>query len=115
MASSYHPRPLGTDHVSLDRALLELVELLAENAHEIWAQQRMMDGWSFGPERCDESKRHPCLVPYRELPESEKAYDRNAVLGTVRAVLALGFAIEKRAECVAVLQSSAADASSPRG
>jgi|SRR5262245_3315760 len=98
MTSSYRPRPLTTDHISLDDRLLELVELLAENAHEIWAQQRLTDGWSYGPQRSDESKRHPCLVPYSDLPESEKTYDRNAVLGTVRAVLALGFVIEKRAE-----------------
>ena len=109
MGCNYRPQPLCTDHISLDGRLLELVELLAENAHDIWAQQRITDGWSFGPVRCDESKHHPCLVPYSGLPESEKAYDRNAVLGTVRAVLALGFAIEKRVENAAQ-QGAAADA-----
>jgi hypothetical protein len=104
MTSSYRPQPLRTDHIRLDRSLLELVELLAENAHDIWAQQRLAEGWSFGPERCDESKRHPCLVPYSELPESEKEYDRKAVLGTVRAVLALGFAITKRADDAAGIE-----------
>ncbi len=95
MASSYRPRPLDTKHIELDGELLELVELLAENAHDIWAQQRMNDGWRYGPERCDKSRLHPCLVPYSELPEAEKTYDRNAVLGTVRAILALGFVVEK--------------------
>jgi len=96
MANNYRPQPLQSEHIHLEGPLLELVELLAENAHDIWAHQRMIDGWSYGPERCDKSLQHPCLVPYSELPESEKAYDRNAVLGTVRAVLALGFVIERR-------------------
>ena len=96
MANDYEPKPLQTDHVALDDELLKLVELLAENAHDIWASQRISDGWIFGPERCDESRHHPCLVPYSQLPEIEKAYDRNAVLGTIRAVLALGFVITRR-------------------
>jgi len=95
MAHEYQPQPLSTEHISIDGPLIELVELLAENAHDIWAQQRMIDGWTFGPVRCDHSKRHPCLVPYSELPETEKIYDRRAVLGTVQGVLALGFTIQK--------------------
>ena len=95
MRNSYAPKPLQTDHVNLDEGLLELVETLAENAHDIWALQRINDGWVFGPERCDASRQHPCLVSYAQLPETEKAYDRNAVLGTIRAVLALGYVISK--------------------
>src|SRR5437879_602124 len=96
MASDYCPRPLDIEHIHVEGELLDLVELLAENAHDIWAHRRINDGWSFGPARCDESRRHPCLVPYSELPDAEKAYDRSAVVGTVRAILALGFVIEKR-------------------
>jgi hypothetical protein len=105
MVNDYQPKPLSTDHVTLDGDLLELVELLAENAHDIWASQRINDGWIFGPERCDVSRHHPCLVPYAQLPEIEKAYDRNAVLGTIRAVLALGFVISRREPNSAVTQS----------
>jgi hypothetical protein len=97
MGTSYE-RPLATEQVELDSALLDLVEQLAEHAHEVWAQQRILDGWSYGPERCDKSLTHPCLVPYGDLPESEKTYDRNAALGTIRALLALGYVIEKRTE-----------------
>jgi RyR domain len=96
MANDYHPRPLPTEGVELSDELLPLVELLAENAHDIWARQRMKDGWTFGPKRCDESLRHPCLIPYSELSDGEKVYDRNAVLETVRAIIVLGFVIEKR-------------------
>ncbi len=95
MANEYCPQPLQTEHVTLDGPLLELVELLAENAHDVWALQRIRDGWTFGPERSDQNRYHPCLVPYTELPDSEKTYDRNAVLGTIRAMLALGFVITK--------------------
>jgi hypothetical protein len=112
MANDYCPRPLPTDHIELDDALSELVELLAENAHEIWAHQRMTDGWSFGSERCDASRCHPCLIPYSELPESEKAYDRQAVIGTVRAVLALGFVIRRPERDSAAQPGGAADAGS---
>jgi ryanodine receptor 2 len=98
MGNDYIPKPLETDHIVLGGDLLELVELLAENAHDIWACQRLQDGWIFGPERCDASRHHPCLVPYAQLSEAEKAYDRIAVLGTVRAVLALGFKVVRAAD-----------------
>jgi ryanodine receptor 2 len=95
MGSEYCPKPLGAERVELDRALLNVIEQLAENAHDVWALQRIQDGWTHGPWRCDPEKRHPCLIPYRDLPESEKVYDRNAVAGTIRAMLALGFVIRK--------------------
>lgn len=104
MVHDYQPKPLPIDHVAFDDGLLELVELLAEHAHDIWASQRINDGWSFGPARCDASRHHPCLVPYAQLPEIEKAYDRNAVLGTIRAVLALGFVISRREPDLATAQ-----------
>lgn len=110
MANNYEPKPLQIEHVTLNNELLELVELLAENAHDIWALQRMIDGWTFGIERCDASRRHPYLVPYAQLPETEKAYDRNVVLGTIRAVLALGFVISRRVpDLDATQQDRAAD------
>jgi len=93
MSNDYQPEPLQTDHIILDDGLLALVELLAENAHDIWASQRISDGWVFGLERNDELRCHPCLVPYSQLPEVEKEYDRKTVLGTIRAMLALGFEV----------------------
>ena len=95
MADKYQPKPIQVDHITLSREILELVERLAENADEIWAHQRISEGWVFGTERCDRTRRHPCLLPYSQLPESEKNYDRNAVLETMRAVLALGFVVSK--------------------
>ena len=92
---TYQPQPIDTTAVRLPGALLQLTERLAENAHDVWARQRLADGWIFGPRREDARKEHPCLVTYGELPESEKQYDRNAALETIKAILALGYRIEK--------------------
>lgn len=89
----YDPKPIDTDTITLTSDILALTERLAENAHDVWAQQRLADGWTWGPDRNDSAKKHPCLVPYAELPESEKEYDRSAALQTLKATLALGYRI----------------------
>jgi hypothetical protein len=96
MAIDYEPRPIPAEHTVLSDEIEELVELLAENAHDIWAFERMRDGWQFGQERDDTRRRHPCLVPYSLLPEGEREYDRKIVIGSIRAMLALGFTISRR-------------------
>jgi len=91
----YTPKPIDTDHVRLAPEILELAELLAKNTHEIWSKERIAQGWRYGPARRDDVKEHPCLVPYEELPESEKAYDRVTAMETVKTILALGYTIQK--------------------
>jgi hypothetical protein len=91
----YHPHPLDTSHVALPESLLPLLEQLAENTHEVWAAQRIKEGWTYGPKRDDAHKHHPCLVPYDQLPESEKVYDRQTASETLKAVIALGYEIRK--------------------
>ena len=91
----YQPRPVDNSGIELSEDLLALSEQLAENAHEHWARRRIAEGWSWGPERDDAAKMHPCLVPYDQLPESEKEYDRASALETLRAILALGYRIER--------------------
>lgn len=91
---AYHPRPLDTSRAVLSEAVEEVTESLARHLHDVWSQARFAEGWRFGPRRDDARKEHPCLVPYEELPESEKAYDRNAALGTVRALLTLGYRLD---------------------
>ena len=90
---TYEPNPIDTSEVSLPDGLTELIERLAENNHDIWASQRIAEGWTYGPKRDDAAKKHPDLVPYSELPESEKEYDRNSVAETLKAVIALGYDI----------------------
>jgi ryanodine receptor 2 len=81
--------------VDLSPEIAELLERLAQHNHDVWARQRFADGWRPGPVRNDDRKEHPCLVPYAELPESEKEYDRNTAQEVLKAVLALGYRIEK--------------------
>jgi hypothetical protein len=92
-AAAYEPRPIPAADVELPPALVQLTERLAENAHDLWAAQRLADGWTWGERRDDAAKKHPCLIPYAELPESEKAYDRQTALGTLKAILALGYRV----------------------
>ena len=92
---AYDPKPIDTTRVALDAEVLQLTELLAKHAHDIWALQRLKDGWSFGDQRDDAKKLHPCLIAYEDLPDSEKTYDRNAAMQTLMAIVALGYRIEK--------------------
>ncbi len=91
----YQPEPVNTDDVELDASVLALVEQLARNAHDVWALQRLKDGWVYGPGRDEARKEHNCLVPYEELPESEKVYDRNTALGTLKLITKLGYRIAR--------------------
>ncbi len=93
---AYRPLPIDTAKVRIPREVEELTEMLARNTHEVWARQRMADGWRWGVHRDDARKLHPSLVPYEQLPESEKEYDRGTAMETVRAILALGFRISKK-------------------
>jgi hypothetical protein len=91
----YEPEPIDTSKVQLSDEILELTERLAENAHEVWAQRRMAEGWRPGPRRDEAKKEHPSLVPYKDLPEEEKEYDRSTALETLKVLLALGYRFEK--------------------
>ena len=92
---AYRPNPLDTSGVRLPSEMLELAELLAKNTHDIWAKARMEEGWSFGPVRSDEKKTNPCLVPYDELPEQEKEYDRRINRELLAALYAMGYRVVK--------------------
>ncbi len=91
----YNPSPIDTTNVKLPKELLELTEMIAENVHENWSKGRIAEGWTYGKVRDDEKKTTPCLVPYSELPEGEKEYDRNTALQTLKLIVALGYKIEK--------------------
>lgn len=93
--TTYTPNQINTDDIELDGVLLELTEKLAENVHEMWALGRVNDGWRYGEKRDDAAKTHPCLVPYSQLPDSEKEYDRNTAMSTLKLIVKLGYKIEK--------------------
>ena len=92
----YEPSPIGLDDVELSEDLSELQEAIAENAHEIWAKNRKNQGWSYGPERNDQKKETPDLIPYCNLPESEKLYDREMAMQTLKLVKKLGWELNKK-------------------
>ena len=92
---TYTPQPMDLGDIQLPEQLCQLAELMAKNVHEVWAMNRINDGWTYGPVRDDKLKTHPCLVPYEELPESEKDYDRATSQETLKAILSLGFKISK--------------------
>lgn len=89
----YTPNPIKTDDIILSEELTELTEKIAENVHDVWAEGRIKEGWTYGEKRNDDTKTTPCLVPYSELPDSEKEYDRNTALGTLRLIIKLGYKI----------------------
>ncbi|MBQ5606589.1 MAG: Ryanodine receptor Ryr [Prevotella sp.] len=92
----YEPQPITLDDIQLTEQLTELREAIAENAHEVWAAARRKEGWTYGKERDDANKKHPDLIPYSSLPDSEKNYDRIMALDTIKLVRKLGFDIVKR-------------------
>lgn len=93
--TTYTPKPLDTSAITLPTSLQALLEKLAENTHEVWSTQRIAQGWTHGPSRDDAGKKHPCLMPYDHLPESEKEYDRKTAAETLKAILKLGYTIHE--------------------
>ena len=96
MKQPYIPQPIDVSRIELPAAQAPLTEELARNVHEEWAATRIAQGWRFGPERNDARKEHPCLIPYEELPEEERTYDRQTALETLKLIEHLGFEIRKR-------------------
>ena len=93
--NTYEPKPIDTSDVVLSSELSELSEKIAENTHDVWAVERMKSGWTYGEQRDDVNKKHPCLIPYADLPDSEKEYDKSTSIETLKVITKLGFTITK--------------------
>lgn len=93
--ANYKPNPADTNDIELSEDLIDLCEKLSENTHEVWAAGRVSQGWIYGKTIDNEKKTTPCLVPYSELPESEKEYDRNTAMETLKLIVKLGYKIVK--------------------
>ena len=91
----FKPDPIDTKDIVLSPELQELTEKIAQNVHNVWAKNRIDEGWKYGKNRDDVKKETPCLVPYEDLPEEEKDYDRNTALETLKVIISLGYKIEK--------------------
>ena len=96
--NAYKPKPMDTSKTVIPNEIKELQEILAKNTHEVWSQGRMAEGWTYGIELDYEKKTHPSLIPYEELSESEKDYDRRTSQETLKLILNLGYKIIKEAE-----------------
>lgn len=94
LRKTYNPQPVDTSDVVLPDELLALTEKIAENVHDVWAVGRIQEGWSYGEVKDSEKKTNPTLVPYSELPESEKEYDRNTALETLKLIIKSGYVIK---------------------
>lgn len=95
MKDTYTPKPIDTSNIVVSEEIKSLSEALARNTHENWAKSRIEQGWVWGETRDDKRKEHPCLVPYDDLPEQEKDYDRNTSMETIKVILSLGYKISK--------------------
>jgi hypothetical protein len=91
----YIPQPIDTTGVDLPAELMELADVIARNVHEVWAQARIREGWTYSSKRNDDKRQTPCLVDYDELSDEEKAYDLNTAFETLRLITKLGFKITK--------------------
>ena len=95
MGKPYIPKPIDTSGVEVPPELEQLSEYLAKNTHEVWARQRLDSGWTWGETRDSQARTHPDLVPYEELPESEKLYDRQTSMETLKVIISLGYRLVK--------------------
>ncbi|MGN0184409.1 MAG: RyR domain-containing protein [Aristaeellaceae bacterium] len=92
-SGAWIPQPPDLSGIQLTPVLERLSEQLARSIHEIWAQARIQNGWSYGPSRNDELKQTPCLTSYEALPEEERRYDQTIAHQTLQMILQLGFDI----------------------
>lgn len=95
---SYNPMPVDTSDVILPDELIALTEKIAENVHDVWAVGRIAEGWTYGEKKDAEKKTTPCLIPYDELPESEKEFDRNTAFETLKLIVKLGYSIRQTSD-----------------
>ena len=91
--NNYIPQPVDTTGVVLPKELNALAEEIAKNVHEVWSAGRIQEGWTYGEARDDARKHHPCLVPYEDLTETEKEYDRHTSQETLKLIMKLGFKV----------------------
>ena len=94
--NNYVPKPIDTSKIVLSDEILDLVELLSKNTHEVWSVGKLEEGWTYGELLDQEKKQHPSLIPYEELSDVQKDYDRNTSIETLKVLIALGFEIKKK-------------------
>ncbi|XP_061097426.1 ryanodine receptor 3-like isoform X2 [Conger conger] len=94
MSNGYKPAPLELCDVKLTPGQEVLVDKLAENAHNVWAKDRIKQGWTYGILQDLKSKRNPRLVPYALLDERTKKSNRDSLREAIRTLVGYGYNIE---------------------
>lgn len=91
---AYIPVPIDTSAVELNDNERLVADKLARNNHEVWAKQRLVEGWQYGPQRDDARKQHPGLIPFHQLPEHAKDDTRTISAEMVKTLIKLGYTIQ---------------------
>ncbi|KAM9788016.1 ryanodine receptor 3-like isoform 3-T3 [Syngnathus typhle] len=94
MSSGYKPSPLDLSDMKLTPGQELLVDKLAENAHNVWAKDRIKQGWTYGIQQDLKSKRNPRLVPYALLDERTKKSNRDSLREAIRTLIGYGYNVE---------------------
>ncbi|XP_064091922.1 ryanodine receptor-like isoform X19 [Macrobrachium nipponense] len=90
---AFVPKPVDTSSIQLPGYIEQVRDKLAENIHEMWAMNKIEQGWTYSERRDDLRLHHPCLTSFEKLPPNEKRYDATLALQTLKTVLALGYHI----------------------
>ncbi|KAG7282547.1 hypothetical protein CRUP_001122, partial [Coryphaenoides rupestris] len=94
LTSSYKPAPLDLSHIKLASTQEAMVDKLAENAHNVWARDRIGQGWTYGIQQDVKNRRNPRLVPYALLDERTKKSNKDSLREAVRTLLGYGYNLE---------------------
>lgn len=93
-ANGYKPAPLDLSAITLNVKMEELVDQLSENTHNLWAKERIQQGWTYGLNEDPDMFRSPHLVPYGKVDEAIKKANRDTASETVRTLLVYGYVID---------------------
>ncbi|XP_047673442.1 ryanodine receptor 2 isoform X7 [Tachysurus fulvidraco] len=94
LSSGYKPAPMDLSHIKLASTQEAMVDRLAENAHNVWARDRIRQGWTYGIQQDVKNKRNPRLVPYALLDERTKKSNKDSLREAVRTLLGYGYNLE---------------------
>nr|XP_049707637.1 ryanodine receptor isoform X49 [Helicoverpa armigera] len=93
-SNGYKPAPLDLSAVTLTPKMDELVDQLAENTHNLWARERIQQGWTYGLNEDSDMHRSPHLVPYPKVDDAIKKANRDTASETVRTLLVYGYMLD---------------------
>ncbi|KAF4018765.1 hypothetical protein G4228_010619 [Cervus hanglu yarkandensis] len=94
LTSGYKPAPMDLSFIKLTPSQEAMVDKLAENAHNVWARDRIRQGWTYGIQQDVKNRRNPRLVPYALLDDRTKKSNKDSLREAVRTLLGYGYNLE---------------------